>query len=94
MYNCSADILIHLSHSNPHPFYGVASEERAAWSCAGEYSGLSPEAALTELPLEFGQAAEGGGDEVSILVLDVFQDVFPVQADGIGDEEWTVQVRQ
>lgn len=54
----------------------------------------SPEAALTELPLEFGKAAEGGGDEVAILVLDVLQDVFPVQADGIGDEERTVQVCQ
>lgn len=55
---------------------------------------LSPEAALTELPLEFSKAAEGGGDEVAILVLDVFQDVFPVQADGIRDEERTVQVCQ
>lgn len=55
---------------------------------------LSPEAALTELPLECSKAAEGGGDEVTILVLDVFQDVFPVQADGIGDEERTVQVCQ
>lgn len=54
----------------------------------------SAEAPLTELPLEFGKAAEGGGDEVAILVLDVFQDVFPVQADGIRDEERSVQVGQ
>lgn len=53
-----------------------------------------PEAALTELPLEFGKAAEGGGDEVSVLVLDVLQDGFPVQADGFRDEERTVQVCQ
>lgn len=54
----------------------------------------SPEAALTQLPLQLGKAAEGGGDEVAILVLHVFQDVFPVQADGIGDEERAVQVCQ
>lgn len=54
----------------------------------------SPEVTLTELPLEFSKATEGGGDEVSILVLDVLQDVFPVQTDGFGDEEWTVQVCQ
>lgn len=51
-------------------------------------------AALTQLPLEFSKAAEGGADEVAILVLDVFQDVLPVQADGIRDEERTVQVCQ
>lgn len=55
---------------------------------------MSPEVALTELPLEFSKAAEGGGDEVAILVLDVFQDVLPVQADGIRDKERTVQVCQ
>lgn len=47
---------------------------------------------LTEFPLEFTEAAEGGGDEVSILALYVLQDVFPVQTNGIGDEEWAVQV--
>lgn len=55
---------------------------------------MAPEAALTELPLEFSKAAEGSGDEVAILVLDVFQDVFPVQADGIREEERAVQVCQ
>lgn len=54
----------------------------------------SPEVTLTELPLEFSKAAEGGSDEVSILVLNVLQDVLPVQADGFRDEEWTVQVCQ
>lgn len=33
---------------------------------------------LTELPLEFTEAAEGGGDELSILALYVLQDVLPV----------------
>lgn len=55
---------------------------------------MSPEVTLTELHLELSKAAEGGGDEVSILVLNVLQDVLPVQTDGIGDEEWTVQVCQ
>lgn len=54
--------------------------------------GVSPGGTLTELPLQFGKAAEGGGDEVSVLVLDVFQDVFPVQADGFRDKDWAVQV--
>ncbi len=33
---------------------------------------------LTELPLEFTEAAEGGRDELSVLALYVIQDVFPV----------------
>lgn len=33
---------------------------------------------LTQLPLEFTEAAKGGGDELSILALDVLQDVLPV----------------
>lgn len=33
---------------------------------------------LTELPLELTEAAKGGGDELSVLALDVLQDVFPV----------------
>lgn len=55
---------------------------------------MSAEVTLTELPLQLSKAAEGGGDEVSILVLNVLQDVLPVQTDGIGDEEWTVQLCQ
>lgn len=47
---------------------------------------------LTELPLEFTEAAQGAGDELSVLVLYVLQDVFPVQTDGIRDENWAVQV--
>lgn len=47
---------------------------------------------LTELPLEFTEAAEGAGDKLSILALHVLQDVFPVQTDGVGDEERAVQV--
>lgn len=53
---------------------------------------LSP--VLTELPLEFTQAAQRGGDEVSILALDVLQNVFPVQTDGFRYIHWTVQVSQ
>lgn len=47
---------------------------------------------LTELPLKVTEAAEGGGDELSILGLYVLQDVLPVQADGIRCEKLAVQV--
>lgn len=57
------------------------------WTCVAHLT-------LTELSLEFTEAAEGGGDELSILGLYVLQDVFPVQTDGIGDEKWAVQVSQ
>ena len=49
---------------------------------------------LTQLPLQFAEAAEGGGDELPIFALNVFQDVFPVQADGVGGENRAVQVGQ
>lgn len=39
---------------------------------------LAARLTLTELPLEFTEAAKGGGDELSILALDVLQDVLPV----------------
>lgn len=47
---------------------------------------------LTELPLEFTEAAEGGGDELAIFALYVLQDMLLVQTDNIGDKEWAVQV--
>lgn len=47
---------------------------------------------LTELPLKVTEAAEGGGDELSILGLYVLQDVLPVQADGIRCEKLAVQI--
>lgn len=49
---------------------------------------------LTELPLEFTKASQGGSDELSVLVLDVLQDVLPVQADGVRDEQRAVQISQ
>lgn len=49
---------------------------------------------LTQLPLEFTQAAQRGGDEVSILALYVLEDVLPVQTDGFRHIQWAVQVSQ
>lgn len=47
---------------------------------------------LTELPLEFSEATERCGDELSIFAFYVFQDVFSVQTDGIRNEKGAVQV--
>lgn len=47
---------------------------------------------LTQLPLEFTEAAESGGDELAILGLHILQDVLPVQTEGIRGEKRAVDV--